>query len=227
MEKRIRIFFYLIALAFFAVPALASAAEESAADVGEARDAPLRIAQMTTMATSFYTPPAKVMDRLDARVDDALHIPLNNVLHAVEYLPDAEVAAAFDEARAGMAKAKYKDIVRAIAQSLHADLVVLPVVTRYDQHERMSWRWDRGMIRTSYAAVELHVYDRARDRVVDKGASRFYSDEMSVRGEVSVMVEECMDQVLREADLKKLVTDAALPKTEERGKGGGSEKEQS
>ncbi len=168
---------------------------------------PLKVAQMPTVVTSFCSPSKAVLAKLDGRVDDALHLPLNDTLQLVSFVPEEDVVAAYEDAQAGSKKGK--DIVRAMGESLGADIVVLPVVTGYEQYEHMSWHWDRGMIRTSYAAVSLYVYDRAEDRVIDKGASRSYSDELSVQGEVSLMVDECMDQALREADLHELVRSEA------------------
>ncbi len=168
---------------------------------------PLKVAQMPTVVTAFYAPPKAVLARLDGRVDDACHLPMNETLRLIAFLPEEDVEAAYRSAREGSKKGK--DIVRAMGKALGADIVVLPVVTRYEQYERLSWHWDRGMIRTSYTAVSLCVYDRAKDKVIEKGASRSYSDELSVRGEVSVMVEECMEQALREAELHELVRSEA------------------
>ena len=148
----------------------------------------------------------KVQDDLERLVDRSLHVPLNGTLKAVEYISENECLAALDEVQqeAG-AKAKMQDLLRPLADKLQADLVVVPVLTGYEQYQRMSWhRWG-GYITHSYASVQVMGYDKSRDEVFKKGASRQFSDEYSTQGDVSLLAHEVMEEALRQAKIHERV----------------------
>ena len=161
---------------------------------------PLRVAQLPLKIESYMVPSQEVRDSLERQVDRSLHVPLNETLKAVEFIPETECLRAWDELAAESGKrVKARELVKPLAEKLQADLVVVPILTGYEQYTRMSFRWDRGMILHSYAAVQIVGYDRQRDEVFRKGASRWFDDEYSAVGEVSLLAREVMDAALRDA----------------------------
>ncbi|MCR5438234.1 MAG: hypothetical protein K6F01_02140 [Selenomonas sp.] len=159
---------------------------------------PLRVVQLPLKVECGRVPSPAVLDRLEKQVDQSLHVPLNGTLNAVEYLPEGECFKALEEIDAGKGL-KAKEVVKPLAEKLQADLVVMPILTGYEQYTRMSFRWDRGLILHSYAAVEIVGYDRQSDEVFRKKASRWFHDEYSAAGEVSQLAWEAMDAALRDA----------------------------
>jgi hypothetical protein len=163
---------------------------------------PLRVAQFPLLVQSYMTPAQEVQDRLETLVDRSLHVPLNGTLNAVYYIPEKDCQAALEEARAGAAsKVKLKDIMRPVAEKLNADLVVIPVLTGYEQYQTMSWhRWGRYIVH-SYAAVEIVGFDKSKDEVFSKSASRHFNDEYSTQGDVSLLAYDVMNEALHKAKL--------------------------
>ncbi|WP_295634315.1 hypothetical protein [uncultured Mitsuokella sp.] len=163
---------------------------------------PQRIAQFPLVIESWQQPSSDVQDELEAKIDRALHVPLNDTLKAVEYIPEKNCLAAWDEVESGLTgKARIKDMAKPIAEKLNADLVVIPVVAGYEQYTTMSWYWDHDMILHSYAEIQLVVYDRTTDKLVYKKSSDFYDDEYSTTGTASYLARSCMDNVIRDANL--------------------------
>lgn len=163
---------------------------------------PQRIAQFPLVIESWQQPSSDVQDELETKIDRALHVPLNDTLKAVEYIPEKDCLAAWDEVESGLTgKARIKDMAKPIAEKLNADLVVIPVVAGYEQYTTMSWYWDHDMILHSYAEIQLVVYDRTTDKLVYKKSSDFYDDEYSTTGTASYLARSCMDNVIRDANL--------------------------
>lgn len=167
---------------------------------------PLRVAQYPLLIQSRMLPSQAVQDDLGRLIDRSLHVPLNGTLQAVEYIPERECLAAMEEVKAE-AKGKYKlkDLMRPLAEKLQADLVVVPILTGYEQYQTMSWhRWGHYIVH-SYAAVQITGYDKSKDEVFNKGASRQFNDEYSTQGDVSTMAHEVMDEALRSAKVHERV----------------------
>lgn len=167
---------------------------------------PLRVAQFPLLVQGRMDPAQNVQDNLEKRIDRSLHVPLNSTLNAVFYIPEKECLAAFEEAeQEAVGKRKLKELMRPVAEKLQADLVVLPVLTGYEQYETMSWyRWGRH-ITHSYAAVEIMGYDKAKDEVFSKGATRQFHDEYSTQADVSLLAYEAMDEALRRAKIHERI----------------------
>lgn len=172
---------------------------------------PVRIAQVPLIVSSgcWQVPGQPVQDDLERQIDRALHVPLNGVLNAVTYLPEDDSEKAMDDAYAALGeRARLKDVVRHMGEQMNADLVVVPVLTSYEQFVRHSWHWDRGLILHSYAALSLGVYDRRTDEAFVKQASRLYEDDYSTAGSVENLARKCTDEVVREADLRGRLAEA-------------------
>lgn len=180
----------LLLLLIFAVPALAAERQ------------PQRIAQFPLVIESWQQPAPSVQDQLERKIDRALHVPLNDTLKAVTYIPEKDCLAAWDEVEGNMTgKARIKDMAKPIAEKLQADLVVIPVLADYEQYTTMSWHWDRGVILHSRAEVQLIVYDRSQDKLVHKKAADFFDDEYASSGTASYLALSCMDRVVNDANL--------------------------
>lgn len=175
---------------------------------GSAERQPLKVAQFPLIVQSSWLEPGlEVTDDLERQIDRALHVPLNGTLHRVEYLPEKDCLAAWDEAADESSSRKVKDRAKVIADKLGADLVVIPIVNDYVQYTTMSWHWDRDIILHSYVSLELVVYDRATDKVVDKKASRFYDDDYSTTGTASYLAREAMTDLIQQVNLRGYIWD--------------------
>ena len=187
--KKIRFILPLVAGLFLSLASLASAA-------------PLRLAQ-SPVITQAHCPEETRLD-LEKLVSRATHVPLNGYLQAVEYLPARDIMITLMDLRqeAGR-KVKYKDLLRPLADKLQADMVVLPVLTGYQEYHHVRWR--RGLINHCYASVDLYIYDARTDEVIKKSASRFFDDETSARGTAYNLAREAMYQVLSDSRLHERV----------------------
>lgn len=172
---------------------------------------PLRVAQMPLQVETYQTPTQGAIDAVMQKVREALHVPLNDGLQYVAYVPKADCLVALDAVRADAAangrtgKIDWRAAARAIGQKLEADLVVIPILTGYESAKYMSWSWMRGRMLHSYAAVRVVVYDAKEDAVIDRRAQDRYDDEATPRGEVESMAASCMDTALRRVDLHALL----------------------
>ena len=167
--------------------------------------APLRIARIPIILQGWQVPDADTLAALETKLDRALHIPLNDTLHAMEYLPEAECMAALEQVMSDLRqrnrRVKLKDAMKPLAEVLRADIVVCPVLRDYWQYTGMSWNWNRGLILHSAASVELAGYERATDRVFDKEYDKSYHSDYSSWGTADALAGECMDHVIQEAGL--------------------------
>lgn len=167
---------------------------------------PLRVAQFPLLVQSYMQPAQNVQDRLEKRIDRSLHVPLNGTLNAVYYIPEQECLEALEDVKNEAAgKEKLRDLMRPVAEKLNADLVVLPLLTGYEQYETMSWyRWGRH-ITHSYASVEIMGYDKAKDEVFRKSATRQFHDEYSTQADVSRLAYEALEEALQSAKVHERV----------------------
>ena len=99
------------------VPQAAAAAER----------VPLRIARLPVQVRC-NTADAEAVNRIEIRLDQIMHVPLNGTLQAVKEIPGAQVAAAMDEVMAQLRqmhpRVKWQDAMKPLADKLQADLVV-------------------------------------------------------------------------------------------------------
>ncbi|SFT69179.1 hypothetical protein SAMN02910356_01658 [Selenomonas sp. GACV-9] len=161
---------------------------------------PLRVAQLPIQVTCYNQPEQQVLERLERQVDHSLHVPLNETLQAVEFIPEADCLKALKEVATELGgKPDFKDMARPLAEKLQADLVVIPIVAGYEQYTYMSWNWDRGQMLHSYVSIRIVGYDRYTDEVFKKRSSRRYDDEYMPYGEVRRLAGEAMDESLRRA----------------------------
>ncbi len=163
---------------------------------------PLRVARLPLLIQSYQMPDADTLDMLETKLDRALHIPLNDTLHAMEYLPAREcelaLADVMDELQKTNRRPKLKDAMKPLAEKLQADLVVCPVVTDYEQYTYSSWNWNHSLILVSSAAVEIAGYEKSTDQVFDKEHSKFFRNEYSSWGTAAALAAEAMDRAIEQ-----------------------------
>ncbi len=172
--------------------------------------APIRVARIPIIVQDGYVPDNDTLEALETKLDRALHIPLNDTLHAVEYLPEKECEAALagilTEMNRTSRKVKLKDAMKPLAEKLQADIVICPVLEHYYQYSYASWNWNHGTILHSSAAIELTGYERATDQVFRKSFSKSYHDDYSSWGAASTLAKECMDHVIQETGIHSMIT---------------------
>ena len=151
-------------------------------------------------------PDADTRAELEMKIARAVHVPLNQTLQLVEYLPTQQSAQALSDIwqrlRAADKKAKLADAMRPLADALDADIVVCPVLLRYGQYTAPAW--DENILRSD-ARAELIVYDRRTDTLVDKKNSQMYNDIYHPNGTASALAKVCFDNVIDTTHLRHLI----------------------
>jgi len=179
-------------------------------------EAAMRVAWFPVAAAGTWTPvPRDTVGILEKKMDQALHVPLNGVLQAVEFVPEAEEEQALQEVMAALKAQKkhvrLRDAMQPLAEKLHADLVICPVVANYEEFETFGglglFGDDIGEeILHSYVTMELTGYDRLTGKVIYASRSDSWRDTYSPSGQADVLIQGCMDAVLEETDLHGRVT---------------------
>lgn len=169
---------------------------------------PVRIARLPLIFRSDL-PDEKTRAALETKIERAIHIPLNGYLQVAEYLPPEESARALNgiwqKISAADRKAKLADAMRPLADELDADIIVCPVLLEYWQMVVGFSSMFADEIMDSRAAVELIVYDRRTDELLDKKSSRIYHDTMSGLGTASHLAAECLDKVIAQTKLHERI----------------------
>ena len=169
--------------------------------------APVRIARLPIILCSAQ-PDKETCAELEVKIARAVHIPLNDTLKIAEYIPPATSAKVLAEMwksmRAADKKAKIQDAMRPLAEDLDADIIVCPILLRYNQNVGGAFTSDETYL-SSNVRAELIVYDRRADSLVDKKVSRMYHDAMSNFGTASFLAKECFDRLIDETKLRQTI----------------------
>lgn len=180
----------------------------------ETGETAMRIARFPVTAEGTWTPvPRDTVGALEKKMDQALHVPLNGVLQAVAFVPEAEEEQALGEVlqelKAQNRHVRLKDAMKPLAEKLHADLVLCPVVAHYEEFETFGGPWlfggDDEVILHAYVTMELTGYDRRTDTVIHAARSDAWHDIYSPGGQANVLIQGCMDAVLQETGLHERV----------------------
>lgn len=131
---------------------------------------------------------------LELKISRAVHIPLNEVLNAAEYL-DAENFSAAPDA----------DAVKVLAEELDADLVICPILRSCSQIYMPPFGLSGESRLRSNAAARLIVYDRRTDTLTDKKISRSHSGSYSRFKTAAYLAGECFDELIRETGLREII----------------------
>ena len=154
-------------------------------------------------------------ERLMARMDRELHIPLNETMHWVDFLSEDEAAAALNEAIAAQGKkAKPELAARDAARKLDADLMLFLVVEHIHQFIYHSFGWEGEMSIESSARLVVYGYDARHDRLIKAPAWRFERTTYHPAYEAEELAMEALDEALREAHAKDAIFPLSDEKTE-------------
>lgn len=169
---------------------------------------PVRIARLPIIFQS-NVPDSEICAELETKIKRAIHIPLNGTLQLAEYLPEENSARVLNDIWQDIQnkKTKLADVMRLLATELDADIIVCPVLKQYSQYESIGFRWDGEIYIFSHVEVELIVYDRRSDELIDKKASQFYRDVYSTTGTAAYLSKICFDKVIDASKLRQLIHD--------------------
>ena len=171
---------------------------------------PLKVARLPIIILST-TPNEDIMMGLERKIERAIHVPLNNTLNAIEYIPTNEATEAlqkvWDKIYKKGRKVRLQDAMEPLAKKLDADIVICPVLRRFSQHvmvgTAMSLSSENHMI--SNAEVELIIYDRNIKELTSKKESRSYNGEESSWGSARFLAEDCLLKVIEQTKLRDRV----------------------
>lgn len=169
---------------------------------------PVRIARLPIIFMST-APDVETCAELEMKIARAVHIPLNGTLQLAEYLPTKVSTQALNDIwrkmRTENKKAKLPDAMRPLAEEINADIIVCPIIKRYNQNvfNLAGWSDETGL--NSYVSVELIVYDRRTDNLIDKKASQMYRDDYSIIGTASYLAKICFDRVIDDSKIRQLI----------------------
>lgn len=170
---------------------------------------PLRVACVPIIVLSGCHMGADELKALERRLGYAVHVPLNGVIHSVEYLPPSDCRAALDEIMSQLRKtnrkARLMDAMEPLSDRLDADLVICPVVERYFQYASMGMSWRGETLWYSNARISLMGYERKTGRPFCETESRFYRGDSSAWGRVEVLAGECLDKVIERTGIWNMV----------------------
>lgn len=166
---------------------------------------PVRIARLPIIFQGAQ-PDAETCVDLEMKFARAIHIPLNGSLKVAEYLPPVESAQVLNELwqsmRARNKKVKIQEAMRPLAEKLDADLIICPILRRYNQNVSMG---GYETYLSSDVSAELIIYDRRTDELVDKKTSRMYHDTMSGFGTASFLAKDCFDKLIDRTKLRQTI----------------------
>ena len=166
---------------------------------------PARIARLPIIFRSD-APDAQTCVELELKLERAIHMPITN--SRVEYLPPADSAQKLGDLwrkmRTDNKRAKIQDAMRPLARELDADFIVCPILHRYSENSAIGLGGDKNFISSS-VRVELIVYDRRADEIVDKKTSQTYRDSYHPLGTAAYLAKICFDKVIDETKLHRRV----------------------
>lgn len=168
---------------------------------------PVRIARLPIIFNSTI-PDYETCAELETKLARASHIPMNKTLQVAEYLPVKDSTQAlqslWQQMRSANKKARLQDAMRPLAKNLDADIIICPIILRYSQHVENLTGFGETYLQ-SYVKVELIIYDRRADSLVDKKAAQMYHDVLSTTGTADYLAKICFDKVIDETKLRQLI----------------------
>ncbi|MBQ7515231.1 MAG: hypothetical protein IJS96_03020 [Schwartzia sp.] len=165
---------------------------------------PFRIALVPVIDATGGWLDNQTATELMLRLEQELHIPLNNTMHWAEYLPEDDSWAALKvEMKERGAKARLRDAMQPLAAKLGADLTVAVEVTSFYEYRYINWEGET-VIETS-TRLTLFAYDAATDRLIKKTAGGFDVNSYHPSYEAGPKLLEALDDALTEADLRPLL----------------------
>ena len=168
---------------------------------------PVRIARLPIIFNSTI-PDYETCAELETKLARASHIPMNKTLQLAEYLPAEDSTQAlqdlWQQMRFANKKARLQDAMRPLAQNLDADIIICPILLSYSQYVGNLTGFGETYLQ-SHVKVELIVYDRRADSLVDKKAAQMYNDTVSTTGTATFLAKLCFDKVIDDTKLRELI----------------------
>ena len=172
--------------------------------------APVRLATVPIIVNTKTRVSEEGLRHMEYKIADAVHVPLNDTLNWVEYIPDYESNAAFKEVRQEVAgnrkKIKFKELMKPLANKLNADIVICTVIHHCKQYTIMTLSWDHNLHLVSTASVEMIIYDSRTDEIKNKKTSRFYNGDYNQRDTCEFLALECIDILIEELQPRNKLT---------------------
>ena len=168
---------------------------------------PVRIARLPIIFNSTI-PDYETCAELETKLARASHIPMNKTLQLAEYLPANDSTQAlqtlWQQMRSANKKARLQDAMRPLAKNLDADIIICPILLSYSQYVGNLTGFGETYLQ-SHVKVELIVYDRRADSLVDKKAAQMYNDTVSTTGTAAFLAKICFDKVIDDTKLRELI----------------------
>ena len=168
---------------------------------------PVRIARLPIIFNSTI-PDYETCAELETKLSRASHIPMNKTLQLAEYLPAKDSSQAlqnlWQQMRSANKKARLQDAMRPLAQNLDADIIICPILLRYSQYVGNLTGFGETYLQSN-VKVELIVYNRRADYLVDKKAAQMYNDTVSTTGTAAFLAKICFDKVIDDTKLRDLI----------------------
>lgn len=169
---------------------------------------PVRIARLPIIFQS-NAPDNDTCAELEMKIARAVHIPLNGTLQLVEYIPTADSTQALDKLwkkmRSDYSRAKIQDAMKPLAIQLNADIIVCPILRRYSENTAISSAIAAETYIDSNVRVELIIYDRRTDELIDKKTSEMYHDTYHPAGTAAYLAKICFDKVIDDSKIRQRI----------------------
>ncbi|MGL5269249.1 MAG: hypothetical protein ACRC7I_01775 [Selenomonadaceae bacterium] len=194
MSKKICILLFVIFLSLL----------PSALCFGAPGSPPKRIAVLPVLrqASALYQP--QLENTLAELLKKELHVPLNNTLKAVVYLPPEEIQTAITELDYDNAALQNPANLKCLAEKLSADLIVCLLITDVKEIQYYAG-WDQSIILHSTVQLQLLGWNHENDFMFSYKDRQSYHDEYSLRGTVPELSKGACWRLLKKANLKNFI----------------------
>lgn len=160
-----------------------------------AQRAPMRVALLPVIDRTRGWLPSDDANDLLAQLEEQLHVPLNNTMQWVEYVPYNDSESALAQLVGNVRKPKYATLMQPLAERLSADLVLALVVESY--YERIYHGYDGDLYVQAVVDMTMYGYDRQTSEVIRKSVHRSIDDDYGVYGNVHELASEAVDEITR------------------------------
>lgn len=158
---------------------------------------PKRIAILPVLNQSVPNP--EVENYLISELTKKLRIPLNDILHAHEYISEEEIKAILPELQA---QSTNPATFKIAADKLSADLMIGIVIT--NAHERQYQNlWNGETYLSSNISLRLIGYDRETDTIFNSKKSTSYNGTYMLVGRLQPLAKSTLDKLLSSYHFKK------------------------
>ena len=193
-----------LALALWLAAAGSGAALAAEAMTPTSGTRPFRIALVPVIDATGGWLDTRTSADLMLRLEQELHIPLNNTMHWAEYISEDESLAQLKiiMKEAGH-KAKLRDAMQPLASRLNADLVIAVEVTSF--YERRYINWEGETVIETSARLTLHGYDAASGRLIRQDGGGYDINDYHPSYEAAPKLMEALEEALAEARIRSLL----------------------